>query len=203
MGVFDEQLHKLQGFGGGAMKANRPPFDADPLVIIIHCLGRDHAYIEAWVKTQPSPDDECGDHHDTLTDAVTMTRIMRLPHDPKQHQQPHDLARVLRRLLPIHRDASDCEDEIVVNRMLSRLVRDSFMDRFEKLPYEQALQQVKESAVEINHYFGSPDRATREARMQEVLDLLEWFADTECDHRPDGTVDVEAAALRKYRKGIK
>lgn len=187
-------------------KKTRPPMDADLLVIISHCLGFEPAYtealIEVFAETLPPPEDGCWDRHDILTDAVPVAKDMRLPYDPKHQQHPHDIARVLRCTLPIHSDQSGCEDETVVNRMLYPLFLTKIRTAFATLPYEQALQQTKESMIETNHYFGSPDRATREAHLREALDVLEWFACTEGLHGEDGTVDVETAAMRAFMKGV-
>lgn len=183
----------------------RPPMDAHPLVILSHCYGLPADQIEALIEElgerQPSlEDDDWWNHHDTLAEGVALAETMGLPLDPTQHQQPWDVARLLT-MLPIHSDASNDRVETRVNRGLHLLTSDQSKALFKTHPPEQAYSRIRWTAVELNHYFGSNNRVIRESRLREYLDGLEWFTDTEGLHDPhSGDVDVDAAALRKYRK---
>jgi hypothetical protein len=190
-------------------KKNRPPMDAARFVIIAHCLILTVEEVEAKLgeiaSCIPSPEaHKWWDQYDVLTDAVPLSIAMGLPSDPNKHQQPHDVARMIRAVLPIHSDQSDDEDEIVVNRGHLHLFTQRAKTLLDTLPCADALEQIKWMATELNHYFGSNDRVTREARLEDALEVLEWFADADGLHDPEsGIVDVEAAALRAYRKGTK
>lgn len=182
----------------------RPPLDAQPLVIFSHCFGlpadQIQAHIEEIGEVRPSPEDgDFWDHHDPLAEGVSIAQAMGLPHDPQQHQQPHDAARVLTKLLPIRSAESDDVIETYVNRVLYPLASDQFKTLLQTLPREQAFSRIRWIACELSFYFGSSKRVTREARMRAFLKLVEWFQDTEGLHDSDsGVVDVETAALRKY-----
>ncbi len=185
---------------------NRPPMDADPGLIIAHCLKWTVEDVDAMVgemcKSLPSPDNhEWWDSHDVLTDAVPLLMAMGLPSDPRQHQQPFDAEYMNRCVLPIHSDHSDDDDEIFVNRMLYPLYMHRQRQILRDLPLADALEQIKWMATELNHFFGSNNRVTRELRLQEATRVINWFRDTEGLHDPEsGIVDVEAVALRAYLK---
>lgn len=187
----------------------RPPTDADSCLIIAHCLKWTVEDVEAMVgemcKLLPAPDNhEWWDRYDVLTDAVPLSMAMGLPSDPRQHQQPYDAEYMNRCVLPIHSDHSDDDDERFVYRMLYPLYLHRQRQILSDLPLTDALEQIKWMATELNHFFGSNDRVTRELRLQEATRVINWFRDTEGLHDPEsGIVDVEAAALRAYLKGAK
>jgi len=187
-------------------KKNRPPMDAARFVIIAHCLILTVEEVEAKFGEMgsciPSPEaHEWWDQYDVLADAVPVSIAMGLPSDPNKNQQPHDVARMIRAVLPIHSDQSDDEDEIIVNRGLLRLFTERVKMLLGTLPRTDALEQIKSIVTELNHFFGSDDVITREARLEDALEVLEWFADTDGLHDLEsGIVDVEAAALRAYLK---
>lgn len=188
---------------------NRPPMDAALRLIIAHCFKSTVEEVEAKLgeiaSCLPSPEDhKWWDRYDVLTDAVPLSIAMGLPSDPKKHQQPNDIALLIRAVLPIHSDQSDDEDEIVVNRGHLRLFTQRAETLLDTLPRTDALEQIRSMVIELNHYFGSSDRVTRESRLRVAKNVIEWFRDTEGLHDAEsGKVDVEAAALRKYLMGTR
>jgi hypothetical protein len=187
---------------------SRPSFEAEPAVIIAYCLKRPVAYVEARLvelaKSVPSPENDDGwDRHDTALDAAEVAKAWGLPHDPDQHQQPHDVARMIESVFPIHSDSSNDKDEIVVNRCLYRLFLDEARTLHERTPREEAWTRFEEMMIDLNHYFGSDNRVIRESRIREAKRLLvEWFRPTDGFHDPEsGVVDVDAAASREFLKG--
>ena len=187
-------------------KEGRPPMDAARFVIIAHCLILTVEEVEAKLSEiasciPPPEAHECWDQYDVLADAVPVSMAMGLPSDPSQNQQPRDVARMIRNVVPIHSDQSDDENEIIVNRGLLRLFTERVKTLLGTLPRTDALEQIKWIVTELNHFFGSDDLVTREARLEDALEVLEWFRDTGGLHDPEsGIVDVEAAALRAYLK---
>jgi hypothetical protein len=188
---------------------NRPSMDADPGLIVAHCLKLTREEVEAKVVEAagciPSPEDHAWwDRYDVLIDAVPLSIATGLPSDPKKHQQPHDVARLIREVLPTHSDQSDDENEIVVNRGLYHLFTGRAKTLVATLPHAHAWEQIQWMATELNHFYGSNNLVIRESRLQEAVRLIDWFRDTEGLHDAEsGIVDVEAAALRAYRKGTR
>lgn len=189
---------------------SRPSFEAEPAVIIAYCLKRPVAYVEAMLvelaKWIPSPEnDDWWNRHDTALDAAAVAKAWGLPHDPAKHQQPHDVARMIKCVLPIHSDSSDDEDEIFFNRSLYLLFLGEALTLHERMPREEAWTRFEEMMIDLNHYFGSDNRVIRESRIREAKRVIvEWFRPTDGLHDPEsGVVDVEAAAVREFLKGWK
>lgn len=186
---------------------NRPPMDADPIFIIAHCLKWPVEYVEAMVfemsELLPSPENhDWWDRRDAVPDAIPLARKLGLPHDPRLHQQPHDVGYMNRCVLPTHSDQADDDNEIFVNRMIYPLFIHRQSQLLDTLPRSDALEQIKWLATELNHFFGSNVWVTRKSRLQEATRVINWFRDTEGLHDPEsGIVDVEAAALRAYLRG--
>jgi len=183
--------------------------DAARGLIVAHCLKLTREEVEAMLAEIagriPSPKDHAWwDRCDVLIDAVPMSIASGLPSDPQRHQQPHDVARLIRAVLPTHSDQSDDEDEIVVNRGLLHLFTSRARALVATLPHTDAWEQIEWMATELSHFFGSRDRVTREVRLEETREVIHWFRDTDGLHDTEsGIVDVEAAAMRAFLKGTR
>lgn len=188
---------------------NRPSMDADLGLIVAHCLKLTREEVEAMLAEIagriPSPEDHAWwDRYDVLIDAVPMSIASGLPSDPKRHQQPHDVARLIRAVLPTHSDQSDDEDEIVVNRGLLHLITSRARSLVATLPHTDAWEQIEWMATELSQFFGSRDRVTRKVRLEEAREVIHWFRDTDGLHDAEsGIVDAKAAAMRAFLKGTR
>lgn len=188
---------------------NRPPWNADPATIVAHCLKYPADYVEALLCEMgtmiPSPENhDWWDRRDPVQDAIPVAIRMGLPHDPRQHQQPHDVAHLIGYVLPTHSDRSDDNDEIFINRVLYPLFIQRKEELLDTLPRTDALEQIRWMVIEINHFYGSKNRVIRESRLQEAVRLIDWFRGTDVLHdRESGVVDVDTAAMREFREGTK
>lgn len=149
------------------------------------------------------------DNHDWWNDSQRIVEAGRiiarsagLPHDPDQHQQPHDMARLVRTLAPIHSDLVDNVDELRSNRRGFLPIVWRFDEWFKTLPFAVAIERIKTAGILYLHRFGPTDAADLRRRLSGFLSDLQWFADTEGLHEAgSGVVDVDAAALREFLKG--
>jgi len=159
---------------------------------------------EAFSEMLPSPenDDWWNDPQRIVEAGRIIARSAGLPHDPDQHQQPHDMARLVRTLAPIHPDSVDDVDELRGNRIAFLPIVWRFDEWCKTLPFAVAIERIKTAGILYLHRFGPTDSAELRRRLLGFLSDLKWFADTEGLHDPEsGVVDVDAAALREFMKG--
>lgn len=131
-----------------------------------------------------------------------LAKVAKLPSDPVMYQQPHDMERLVRTVVSVCPDICDELDEIRMGRLLYWLVGCRLHGLLETLPMQEALREIRIVGINCLHHFGPRARSEVRRRLLEFCAVLEWFTDTEGLHDPhSGDVDVDAAALRKYRKG--
>lgn len=178
------------------------------MFVLAETLDMDPDYlehlIEAFFELFPSPDSHDGwNGSDWETEAGRIIALSAgLPHNPDQHQQPHDMARLFRTLAPIHSDLANDVDELRVNWIAFLLLVWRFDEWCKTLPFAMAIKRIETAGILYLHRFGPTDSAELRRRLLGFLSVLNWFADTEGLHDPEsGVVDVDAAALREFMKG--
>lgn len=190
------------------MSANHVAMNDDAgMFVLAETLDMDTDYLEhlidAFSEMFPSLDnDYWWNDSDRGTEAGRIIALSaRLP-CADQHQQPHDMARLVRTLAPIHLDSVDDVDELRGNRIAFLLLVCQFDEWFKTLPFSMAIKRIETAGILYLHRFGPTDSAELRLRLSGVLSVLKWFADTEGLHDPEsGVVDVDAAALRAFLKG--
>lgn len=190
------------------MKADQPSIDCDAeRLALAECLLMDPEHlerlIEVFSEVLPLQHDNSWSAHDhNAQTGVIIARAAGLPHDPTRHQQPYDVARLVRMLAPIHSDSVDDIEELRASRLAHALIVCRFEEWFSLLPFAEAISRTKTAGILLLQRFGPGAPTEVRSRLLEFCAVLEWFTDTEGLHDPkSGDVDVDAAALRKYRKG--
>lgn len=188
------------------MSTNHEAMNDDGVVVLADTLDMDPNVLKhlrkAFSELFPSPDNNYwwNDINRAIEAGTIITQRAKLPF-ADQHQQPHDMARLVRTLAPIHSDLVDDVDELRGNRIVFLLLVYQFDEWFMTLPFAMAIERIRTASILYMNRFGPIGRAELWRRLSEVLSIVEWFADTEGLHDPEsGVVDVEAAALRAFMK---
>lgn len=133
-----------------------------------------------------------------------LARAAGLPNnlsDPNLHCcQPEQMEFLMRRLSGAHSFCCDTDEEYAFARLLYLLLGCRLFDLFRTLPFEKALNQVRIIGITCIYRYGFT-KAQQQARLDGLQDLITWFRDTDGFHRPDGTIDVEAATIQAYLRG--
>lgn len=136
--------------------------------------------------------------------AEQLARAAGLPHnlsDPNLHcYQPEQMEFLLRRLSGAHSFHCETVEETAFTRMLYLLIACRIFELFRTLPFAEALDQVRIIGIQCIYRYGFT-KAQQRWRLNELRDLIAWFRDTDGFHRPDGSIDSEAAAMRAYLRG--
>lgn len=85
-------------------------------------------------------------------------------------------------------------------RMMYLLLSVRFHQLLQTLPFAQALYQMRIIGINCIHQYGFT-KVEQRVRLIQLLDQIAWFRDTDGFHRPDGSIDGEAATMRAYLRG--
>lgn len=133
-----------------------------------------------------------------------LARAAGLPHnldDENLHCcQPEQMEFLLRRLSGAHSFHCETVEETAFTRMMYLLLGWRVHELFRTLPFAKALDEVWIIGVQCIYLYGLTGHERR-WRLESLRDLIAWFRDTDGYHRPDGSIDVEAAAMRAYLRG--
>lgn len=143
------------------------------------------------------------DHHSPGRAEVgqQLAQVAGLPHDPDLFEQPFDMERMVKAVVNTESCSSDNDDEIQVNRILYPLVACSFWLSLKTYPFEKALDRIRVAGIQCLREFGPTNPVRLRIKLEAFLAKVQWFRDTDGFHRPDGSIDVEAAAMRAYLRG--
>lgn len=145
------------------MNANHVAMNDDAgMFVLAETLDMDPDHLEHLIDAFS----EVLDNHDRWNDfewSVEAGRIIALsaglPHNPDQHQQPHDMARLFRTLAPIHSDLANDVDELRVNWIAFLLLVWRFDQWCKTLPFAMAIERIKTAGILYLHRFGPTDSA--------------------------------------------
>jgi hypothetical protein len=87
-----------------------------------------------------------------------------------------------------------------LSRGLYQLNACRFFELFKTLPFAEALDQIRMIGISCIYHFGF-SKLEQRSRLNQLVDQIKWFRDTDGFHRPDGTIDVDAATMRAYQRG--
>jgi hypothetical protein len=190
------------------MNAKHGAMKDDAIFVLAETLDMDPDHLERRIEVcselfpSPENDDWWNDPQRIVEAGRIIARSAGLPHDPDQHQQPHDMGRLVRTLDPIDSDLVDNVDELRSNRRAFLPIVWRFDEWCKTLPFAVAIERIKTAGILYLQRFGPTDAAELRRRLSGFLSELKWFADTEGLHDPEsGVVDVDAAALREFLKG--
>lgn len=184
--------------------------DETALLLLAECLRMEdsipllRALIEYFAEHAPDLDDDNAWVALNRSAAIgeQLAKAAKLSSDPAMFQQPHDMERLVRAMADVRPYTSNDPDDIRMGRTLYWLVGYRFHRLLETMSMEEALREIRVIGILFLRHFGPTSRVVLRARMLAFINLVEWFADTEGLHDLNsGIVDVEAAALRKFRKG--
>lgn len=173
------------------MKRNWPPFDAGFEVINTFIFDEPLQWLEDTIGRAtclPRFDDHNQwDRYNPETDFARLTKKLGFPSNLAKHEQPGQLGKMF--ALAIHSDASNCEDEIIVNRELCVhwLVRAN--ELADTLPPEKALREIQLMSEKLAYYYGSNNRVWRECQSEQVKEWAKWLR---CTH---GGYDLASGTL--------
>jgi hypothetical protein len=133
-----------------------------------------------------------------------LARAAGLPHnlsDPNLHCcQPEQMEFLLRRLSGAHSFHCETVEETAFTRMLYLLIACRLFELFRTLPFAKALDEAWIIGIQCVYHYGFA-KSQQRWRLEALRDLIAWFRDTDGFHRPDGSIDSEAAAMRAYLRG--
>lgn len=165
------------------------------------------ALIEQWQEHGPDlrDDDVWADIHQWKGWALgeQLAQAAGLPNNLGENRhccQPEQMEFLLRRLSGAH--SFDCEtvEETAFTRLLYLLIACRLFEMFRTMPFAKALDEAWIIGSQCIYHYGitKPEQCWR---LDQLQGLIAWFRDTDGCHRPDGTIDVDAATMRAYLRG--
>lgn len=114
--------------------------------------------------------------------------------------QPEQMEFLLRRLSGAYSLHCETVEEYRVTRIMYLLTGCRVYELVTTLPFLEALDQIRIIGIWCIYRYGFT-KAQQRWRLNELQDLITWFRDTDGFHRPDGSIDGEAATMRAYLRG--
>ncbi len=180
------------------MKTNWPPIGAGLKIILSFIYCKPWQWVEDTTELAATCLPRVDDHdqwnrYNPETDFAKLAKELDFPFDPAKFEQPRQVGKLWP--LSIHSDASDCEDEIIVNRGLYVLWVARSNELAATLPPEEALREIQLMSEKLVHYYGI-NKHQRECLSEQVTEWATWLR---CTH---GCYDTASGALTDEGRDI-